>query len=1053
MLRLSTGEVEKLKQDADKERRIRRLQEVRDRAKDIARKKRDEYQHNANTEWSLAIQTAKQEWEESKDIAVERIIEIVDSKMHLFGLAHAQADCLREEAEDETNKLRKILEKTQQIEFLRGNQALNEMRNKAKQHEADSAKHIQTLAEIRKAETLRAKYLAEHYRQIQETYAKDMTPISQPLHRIIIEREFRSRKPGRIMYDSTQHHQNFAVIRLEPDAKIVGKDSNAAERAPLAALAAVQRLKQKEERDKLAKVKAEARYHTAVTAKTMDTKKDDLCKELEILRLEDRQRKYRNAGGGPPGLASRRTGFIDLDSAGKKEEFTRRFGIELILSFYIGDEPAFSLENTKKREFLRREYGIDRIENESMSDSIEFSHLQTLLPLFVQQAKIATRRLSTTANITLADHETVSDATVRNRINAMSQFNSVGAGTSSGTTGITFESIGASARVALNLRNRFGIETATSMQSALLPAILSHRDVVLKNETGTGKSLGILVALLSKKAPTVFAQNENTKNSLAESADPKKLRYLANIIVAPTPELATQFYSWALELLHGIAPADMHKHVQLLLPFKNTFESANALLASQTPTLLIGTPRRLFDVIVTDKIADISRLQTLALDEADALARIASRFSQNKEKFNKLVHPLHSEMFVAHILQHRRPESVGGILGKNDDTNKKTPFHKSLVQSINSAQSSHLSILSARARVTPSKLISSNPSAIIDAATARRLQVLLCSATMNNPVRRELERARGWIVDPILLDIKGTHSAPVTIAHTCLVMERQGDSVRNMLSKNAQDHLHEQEQEKRVAVAANATKAAELNVENANAKLALAKTSEEKSIAEVAVAAAIKAAEKAADKQTVPIVLDPVWIEKMKHPALEDDDLRILALVSKLFRADKATRAILFLNGNISCLRVVEKLKIMGINAARINEDVDYQASLSRIAPTIDLSDANINPDGQLASGTPAYQSKSFFDSVQTGGKKLEMMVISEHNGRGLDLPDVSHVFMVGPPSSPASFLHMSGRVGRFGKPGKSILILGGERYERKMVEVYNLLGITPVEWSGIEKL
>lgn len=45
---------------------------------------------------------------------------------------------------------------------------------------------------------------------------------------------------------------------------------------------------------------------------------------------------------------------------------------------------------------------------------------------------------------------------------------------------------------------------------------------------------------------------------------------------------------------------------------------------------------------------------------------------------------------------------------------------------------------------------------------------------------------------------------------------------------------------------------------------------------------------------------------------------------------------------------------------------------------------------------------------------------------RGLDLPDLTHVFMLGVPQSLTAdaYLHVAGRVGRFGKSGKVITIL-----------------------------
>ncbi|KAI9342577.1 hypothetical protein BDR26DRAFT_859202 [Obelidium mucronatum] len=233
--------------------------------------------------------------------------------------------------------------------------------------------HIQTLKSIHETETARAKELAEKYRVQQSKYSPNVTPISQPIQKMNLIQQQRSLKAGNIKYDYSQHHRNYAVVRLEADIENRPKPVDAAEAAPKASETAHVRLNNSETRARLHKVTAEARFHRAVTAKTMDTKKDVLCRELDALRLEDCQRKYRTAGGGPSGLAARRVNFVALNEAGKKEQFTKRFG--------IGDEPTFSLENAKTREYLRKEYGLGRIENESVADSIEFSRSNSPLQL------------------------------------------------------------------------------------------------------------------------------------------------------------------------------------------------------------------------------------------------------------------------------------------------------------------------------------------------------------------------------------------------------------------------------------------------------------------------------------------------------------------------------------------------------------------------------------------------------------------------------------------------------------------------------------------------
>lgn len=52
---------------------------------------------------------------------------------------------------------------------------------------------------------------------------------------------------------------------------------------------------------------------------------------------------------------------------------------------------------------------------------------------------------------------------------------------------------------------------------------------------------------------------------------------------------------------------------------------------------------------------------------------------------------------------------------------------------------------------------------------------------------------------------------------------------------------------------------------------------------------------------------------------------------------------------------------------------------------------------------------------------------------RGVDLPDLSHVFILGVPEGRAgdAYLHFSGRVGRFGRRGKVITVVEEQKEER----------------------
>jgi superfamily II DNA/RNA helicase len=86
---------------------------------------------------------------------------------------------------------------------------------------------------------------------------------------------------------------------------------------------------------------------------------------------------------------------------------------------------------------------------------------------------------------------------------------------------------------------------------------------------------------------------------------------------------------------------------------------------------------------------------------------------------------------------------------------------------------------------------------------------------------------------------------------------------------------------------------------------------------------------------------------------------------------------------------------------------------------------------------------------------------------RGLDLPELTHVFILGFPEGRKAdgYLHIAGRVGRFGRGGKVITIIE-EREEKKkedgtpawvkdepkqMTMLFNAIGVVPTQFEHFD--
>lgn len=81
----------------------------------------------------------------------------------------------------------------------------------------------------------------------------------------------------------------------------------------------------------------------------------------------------------------------------------------------------------------------------------------------------------------------------------------------------------------LNCINKQGFKTLTPIQAAVIPLILSCKDVVAEAVTGSGKTLAFVVPLLEMLMKR-------------EKETPLRKDFVYAVIISPTRELATQIF-------------------------------------------------------------------------------------------------------------------------------------------------------------------------------------------------------------------------------------------------------------------------------------------------------------------------------------------------------------------------------------------------------------------------------------------------------------------------------------------------------------------------------
>ena len=150
------------------------------------------------------------------------------------------------------------------------------------------------------------------------------------------------------------------------------------------------------------------------------------------------------------------------------------------------------------------------------------------------------------------------------------------------------------------------------------------------------------------------------------------------------------------------------------------------------------------------------------------------------------------------------------------------------------------------------------------------------------------------------------------------------------------------------------------------------------------------------------LVRIPVSESKGKRMALRE-----------LIGADDVKNGIIFCNRKTEVDIVAKSLKVHGLDAAPIHGDLDQSMRTKTLA--------------DFRSGA------------------LRLLVASDVAARGLDIPDVSHVFNYDVPHHADDYVHRIGRTGRAGKSGKAYMIITPSD-SKQLDKVIKLIGENPVE-------
>ncbi|TPX47462.1 hypothetical protein SeMB42_g02441 [Synchytrium endobioticum] len=167
--------------------------------------------------------------------------------------------------------------------------------------------------------------------------------------------------------------------------------------------------------------------------------------------------------------------------------------------------------------------------------------------------------------------------------------------------------------------------------------------------------------------------------------------------------------------------------------------------------------------------------------------------------------------------------------------------------------------------------------------------------------------------------------------------------------------------------------------------------------------------------------------------ALADADELVLEAVASMIIRDNIKSALLFVASSVALDPIIEKFQEQGIPAQKLIRQIDWNA----FGTQVKYSDRDAGDGANTVTSYPEPPATPF-ESFTSG--KTKLLICTEHAARGLDLPNTTHVFILGPPSTPQSYLHMAGRAGRFGRRGTVINVLSGSRHVENVTKMLSSL-------------
>ncbi|KAF9523605.1 P-loop containing nucleoside triphosphate hydrolase protein [Crepidotus variabilis] len=563
----------------------------------------------------------------------------------------------------------------------------------------------------------------------------------------------------------------------------------------------------------------------------------------------------------------------------------------------------------------------------------------------------------------------------------------------------SFKSLGIEASIVAALRRAFpNVKRPTEVQDKLIKELIGGRDILLKDDTGSGKSFGLVLGLLTK--PRMVIEDEDS------NGEQKLKRVTTSLFIVPHRDLAYQLHHWIERIVSELEPSPpLNSIVQVLVRGEAKPQTQLIQELKDTPPhILICTPQAFLDMHKTEEGREALQLDTLStvvVDEVDYLVPTAARKDPNKS-FRKAY-----EKAVKKIMMHPGPtrEILNEIYKRRIEMRQHPydPDEEGEEKGRWNSTEEWRNDMEAEEEIP---------------------QLVLSSATLRVHLKNYLFEESGWLNGYNLAKIVAKNGVFRVSQQTAANPVDEMEYDYETLDEPAEVPVNDEQRKRWNAAQKRGNILHSILVVSDTGVTNVEGAAIEQAASEVREAEGeTKEAEEASEESDE----DPKEYYHEKYDSTESPFNPIsMEAIASAFAVDVPSVGLLVIPSSAPLQRAVYELRTMGVNAHGLDllkerRGKDYllqNADVRRANPTL--------------------------------------LVATLATTRGLDLPTLTHVFVLGVPEGPSvtgrtvdAYLHIAGRVGRFGRSGRVISVVE-EHESAKMVRVLDTLRKKPVQFEQI---